>query len=72
MKATPRQVKSSATKTPLCIAFAISLALYWQALPPTAHAVIPAPDGGYTGNNAAEGASALFSLTRGIDRVAAF
>src|SRR5262249_46919442 len=30
-------------------------------------AVSPAPDGGYAGNNTAEGTSALFSLTTGID-----
>src|SRR6516164_3053460 len=32
-----------------------------------ADAVSPAPDGGYAGNNTAEGTSALFSLTSGID-----
>jgi hypothetical protein len=32
---------------------------------PRAHAVIPAPDGGYPGGNTAEGQSALFSLTTG-------
>ena len=30
-------------------------------------AVSPAPDGGYAGNNTAEGTSALFSLTSGAD-----
>src|SRR6266487_2920825 len=34
---------------------------------PTAFGVSPAPDGGYAGNNTAEGTSALFSLTSGID-----
>ena len=33
-------------------------------------AVVPAPDGGYAGNNTAEGTSALFSLTSGIDNTA--
>src|SRR6476469_3168360 len=33
-------------------------------------AVVPAPDGGYPGNNAAEGTNALFSLTIGIDNTA--
>ena len=33
-------------------------------------AVVPAPDGGYPGNNTAEGANALFSLTSGIDNTA--
>jgi hypothetical protein len=32
---------------------------------PSAQAVFPAPDGGYTGANTAEGTSALFSLTTG-------
>ena|SRR5205814_1684733 len=31
------------------------------------YAVTPAPDGGYAGNNTAEGTSALFGLTSGID-----
>src|SRR5438132_10515993 len=30
-------------------------------------AVSPPPDGGYAGNNTAEGTSALFSLTTGVD-----
>ena len=33
-------------------------------------AVSPAPDGGYAGNNTAEGTSALFSLTSGTDNTA--
>ena len=35
-----------------------------------ARAVSPAPDGGYAGNNTAEGTSALFSLTSGADNTA--
>jgi hypothetical protein len=35
-------------------------------------AVSPAPDGGYAGNNTAEGTSALFSLTSGADNTATF
>ena len=35
------------------------------AFSPTAHAVSPAPDGGYPGGNTAEGQNALFSLTSG-------
>src|SRR5437868_12233834 len=35
-----------------------------------AQAVSPAPDGGYAGNNTAEGTSALFSLTSGADNTA--
>ncbi len=37
---------------------------------PKAFAVSPAPDGGYLGNNTAEGTSALFSLTSGISNTA--
>ncbi len=45
-------------------------ALGLLALLPGAQAVSPAPDGGYAGNNTAEGTSALFSLTTGIDNTA--
>ena len=44
----------------------IPLLLGCFALSPTARAVTPAPDGGYAGQNTAEGASALFSLTTGF------
>jgi hypothetical protein len=37
---------------------------------PQAFAVTPAPDGGYAGNNTAEGTSALFSLTSGVSNTA--
>ena len=43
----------------------ILLALGSFALSPIAQAVVPAPDGGYPGNNTAEGQNALFSLTTG-------
>src|SRR4029077_6180526 len=45
----------------------ISLAIAWFAPGQMAQAVSPAPDGGYVGNNTAEGTSALFSLTSGIN-----
>src|SRR6266487_1888132 len=48
----------------------IPLVLACFALLPGAQAVSPAPDGGYAGNNTAEGTSALFSLTTGIDNTA--
>src|SRR5438067_12411673 len=48
----------------------IPLVLAWFALSPTARAVLPAPDGGYSGNNTAEGTDALFSLTLGTDNTA--
>ena len=40
-------------------AFAV-VAFAWFALLPTAYAVTPAPDGGYSGGNTAEGKDALF------------
>ena len=40
------------------------------ALLPKAQAVSPAPDGGYSGNNTAEGSNALFSLTTGTNNTA--
>jgi len=58
-------------RAPLRLAFLlIPLALAWLALSPTAQAVVPAPDGGYPGNNTAEGTDALFSLTDGINNTA--
>ena len=39
-------------------------------LSPIAQAVTPAPDGGYPGENTAEGSSALFSLTTGTHNTA--
>ena len=48
----------------------LALALAWLALSPVARAVDPPPDGGYPGNNTAEGEDALFSLTDGIDNTA--
>jgi hypothetical protein len=45
--------------------FTITAVMCFAALP-LAHAVVPAPDGGYPGNNTAEGNNALFSLTNGI------
>jgi hypothetical protein len=48
----------------------IPLVLACFGISPTVQAVSPAPDGGYAGNNTAEGTSALFSLTTGIDNTA--
>jgi len=48
----------------------IPLALAWFALSPTARAVDPPPDGGYPGDNTAEGTDALFSLTGGTENTA--
>ena len=46
------------------------IVLCLAAAGPQAPAVSPAPDGGYPGNNTAEGTSALFSLTSGIANTA--
>ena len=48
----------------------IGLALFALAPAPRAFAVSPPPDGGYPGNNTAEGTSALFSLTSGVSNTA--
>src|SRR6266487_2762647 len=51
--------------------FLIPLVLAAFALSPTAQAQLsPPPDGGYDGNNTAEGTDALFSLTTGTDNTA--
>jgi len=52
--------------------FLIAIVLACSALfsAPKALAVSPAPDGGYPGNNTAEGTSALFSLTSGNSNTA--
>ena len=47
----------------------IPLLSYFSLLP-TAEAVSPAPDGGYAGNNTAEGQDALLSLTTGVNNTA--
>jgi hypothetical protein len=48
----------------------IPLALGCFALASAARAVSPPPDGGYPGNNTAEGTGALFSLTTGTNNTA--
>ena len=48
----------------------LALALTLFALSPAARAVTPAPDGGYPGNNTAEGHNALSSLTTGVANTA--
>ncbi len=56
----------------ICSLFLVLLLLALFALAPTRNAfgVVPAPDGGYPGNNTAEGTNALFSLTIGINNTA--
>lgn len=58
----PRQTNPLRTSLVRCFS-ALVLALLPLALSPLARAVTPAPDGGYPGQNTAEGQDALFSLT---------
>ena len=48
----------------------VTLALICFALVQSAQAVLPPPDGGYPGNNTAEGQDALLSLTIGVNNTA--
>jgi len=50
----------------LVLSTCLALALLCAAAAPKAFGVVPAPDGGYPGFNAAEGQNALLSLTSGI------
>ena len=52
------------------VSVTVVLALGCFTFPLAVRAVTPAPDGGYLGDNTAEGASALFSLTTGTDNTA--
>jgi len=52
------------------ISLFVAFTLVCLALSPSAHAVVPAPDGGYPNNNTAEGDFALFSLTNGSGNTA--
>jgi hypothetical protein len=40
------------------------------AVSPMTQAVVPPPDGGYPGNNTAEGQDALLNLTTGVNNTA--
>jgi hypothetical protein len=48
----------------------ITFALVWFAVAQNTKAVSPPPDGGYSGNNTAEGQDALLNLTTGINNTA--
>jgi hypothetical protein len=68
---TTSQLTNSTNWLPLRHGFLlISLVLGCFGLSPAARAVTPAPDGGYPGQNTAEGTNALFSLTTGIENTA--
>jgi hypothetical protein len=70
MKQNPTSPIQCKTTTPRFL-IAIALVLGFALSPaPTAFSVNPPPDGGYPGNNTAEGTDALFSLTSGIDNTA--
>ena len=67
-----------AVRSPIChscfrcslLLISLVFLLVCFALCQMAQAVTPAPDGGYAGNNTAEGTSALFSLSSGVDNTA--
>jgi hypothetical protein len=64
---TTLHLEKSINRSPLRRGFVlIALALACFTLSQMAQAVTPAPDGGYTGANTAEGTNALFSLTSGV------
>jgi trimeric autotransporter adhesin len=62
--------KDLKTKTNIIYSAFALLAFACLAVLPSALAVVPAPDGGYPGENTAEGDDALFSLTTGADNTA--
>jgi hypothetical protein len=67
MKTTTLPLRNSMNRLPLRYGFLlIPLEIVCLGLSPTARAVTPAPDGGYPGQNTAEGTNALFSLTTGF------
>ena len=53
-----------------CALLLVSLLLTCFALPQKTQAVVPAPNGGYSGFNTAEGTNALQSLTTGVGNAA--
>jgi Chaperone of endosialidase len=69
MKTKTLQLRNSANRSHLRIAFLL-IPLVWLALSPTAQAVDPPPDGGYPNGNTAEGEDALFRLGEGLRNTA--
>jgi Chaperone of endosialidase len=72
MKMKTSLITNSISRSPLRYGLLlIPFVLTALALSPTAQAQLsPPPDGGYAGNNTAEGTDALFSLTTGMDNTA--
>src|SRR5438094_3478725 len=70
MKPTTLLLTNLMTRSHLRAFLFIPFVLACFALSPTAQAVDPPPDGGYPGDNTAEGTDALFSLTGGTENTA--
>src|SRR6266550_7501731 len=71
MKTKTSPTTNSMNRSPLRRGFfVIAFAGLLLALSPAAQAVDPPPDGGYPGDNTAEGTDALFSLTGGTENTA--
>jgi len=71
MKMIPVPTSNSVKRARLRFRFLmISFLLVWLMVSPRAQAVSPPPDGGYPGNNTAEGTLALFSLISGVSNTA--
>jgi len=70
MKTKTLQLRNPTNRSPSRAFFLIPLLFACFSLSQTARAILPAPDGGYPGNNTAEGDSALFSLTTGFGNTA--
>jgi len=71
MKTITSLARDSISRSPLRYGlFLIPLVIAWFAFSSATQAVLPPPDGGYPGNNTAEGSDSLFSLTTGTDNTA--
>src|SRR5256886_14556138 len=70
MKTTTLPLRNLINRSPLRAFLLIPFVLACFALSPTAQAVDPPPDGGYPGDNTAEGTDALFSLAGGTENTA--
>src|SRR5205814_1848710 len=67
---TTLHLRKSIGRSSLRLGFLLTFALACFALSPTVRAVTPPPDGGYPGENTAEGDNALSSLTTGVANTA--